>query len=207
MTQQVSLFDEADRSGALPSLGVPGSKSTLSKAQKLFNKLIDKIGSQRKLLQQWRDFVPIYQQRLATELVPLHERLREGRIAMVSLLDQAMDNKTLGKTHRAKVRDILLAQLTELLGEDQDAELVRLYDKYSEVSFADAQRDDMDFAEAMASRLFGVELDAEHRASSPEELVQRIVESMQAQQADTPPEEPPEQSQEESEGGGTGGDA
>lgn len=178
--KQASLFDDADRSSALPALGVPGSKPTLSKAQKLFNKLIDRIASQRRLLQEWRDFVPVYQRRFVAEIAPLNDRLRQGRIAMVELLDRAMDHKALGKTHRAKVRDILLGQLAELLAESEDPALVRLYDKYSEVSFADEKEADLDFARAMAGEVFGVDPDARQSATTQEELTQRIAEQMEA---------------------------
>ena len=76
--KQASLFDDADGGTALPTLGVPGSKPALSKTQKLFNKLIDRIASRRRLLQEWRDFVPVYQQRFVAEIAPLNDRLRQG---------------------------------------------------------------------------------------------------------------------------------
>lgn len=176
--KQGSLFDDAG--SALPALGVPGSKPTLSKAQKRFNQLVDRIAAQRRLLQQWREFVPVYQQRFVTEIAPLDNRLREGRIAMVELLDRAMDHKALGKTHRAKVRDILLGQLTELLAGSEEPALVRLYDKYSEVSFSEEKEADLDFARAMAGEVFGIELDERQSATTPEELAQRITEQLEA---------------------------
>lgn len=108
MMKQTSLFDDTHGGTALRGVGVPGSRSTLSKAQKLFNKLIARIESQRQLLRQWRDYVPVYQQRFADELIPLQQRLRERRIEMVALLDKAMSGKALAKTHRAKVCDLLL---------------------------------------------------------------------------------------------------
>lgn len=184
MMKQTSLFDDLDGGTALRSVGVPGSRGMLSKAQKLFNKLIARIESQRQLLRQWRDYVPVYQQRFASELIPLQQRLRERRIEMVALLDKAMSGKSLGKTHRAKVCDLMLGQLTELLNEAPDVELERLYDKYSDVSFGDARQDDMAFAHEMASRLFGVELDADDGACSPEDLARRIADKAQAAAAE-----------------------
>ncbi|MDP1648298.1 MAG: J domain-containing protein [Rubrivivax sp.] len=188
--KQASLFDDKQAGTSLPLVGVPGSRTALSPAQKLFNKLIERIGTQRQLLQQWRDFVPQYQQRYAADVAPLQGRLREKRVAMVRLLDQAMGHKSLGKSQRAKVADILLGQVSELLADGPDDELVRLHDKYSDVSFEEAQREDLDLAQAMAGSIFGVDLGDDHGATTAEELAQRIAEKVraakQAEQAQPP---------------------
>ena len=189
--KQPSLFDDQDADLKLPVVGVPGSRSALSPAQKLFNKLIDRIGTQRQLLQQWRDVASQYQQRYASDMAPLQGRLREKRLAMVQLLDQAAGHKALGKSQRAKVIDILLDLVSDLLLEDHDDELVRLHDKYSEVSFAQTQQEDLDLAHAMAGSIFGVDLGDDHGARTPEELAERIAEKVhaarQAEQARPPP--------------------
>ena len=178
--KQPSLFEDKEAGASLPVLGVPGSRTALSPAQKLFNKLIDRIGTQRQLLQQWRDFVPQYQQRFAADVAPLQRRLREKRVAMARLLDQAMGDRALGKSQRAKVADILLGQVSELLADGHDDELVRLYDKYSDVTFEQAQREDLDLAQAMAGSIFGVDLEDDHGATTAEELAQRIAEKVHA---------------------------
>jgi hypothetical protein len=181
--KQPSLFDDAGNGAVQPALGVPGSRPALGKAQKRFNQLIDKIASQRGLLQRWHDFVPTFQQRHAAEIAPLDERLRNGRIAMVGLLDGVIDHKALSKLQRAKVHDLLLGQLAELLGEAPDADLVRLYDKHSGVSYEDARQEDMAFTQAVAREVFGVDLEDADAAASPDDLARRIAEEMQAAQA------------------------
>lgn len=100
MMKQGALFDDLDGGTTLRTVGVPGTRSALSKAQKLFNKLIARIEWQRQLLRQWRDYVPIHRQRVAVEFAPLQQRLRDRRIEMVALLDEAMNGKALGKRHR-----------------------------------------------------------------------------------------------------------
>lgn len=193
--RQPSLFaDDKDIQAGLPVVGVVGSKRALTPAQKLFNKLIARIGEQRQRLQQWRDFVPQYQQRHAADVEPLQRRLRQGRIAMVRLLDRAMADKALGKTHRAKVRDLLLGQVSMLLADEPDDELVRLHDKYADLSFEESQQEDLDLAQAMATEIFGVDLGDDHGASTPDELAQRLAEKLhdaqqaeQAQRAQVPP--------------------
>ena len=177
--KQASLFDDQQAGITLPVLGVPGSRAALSPAQKLFNKLIDRIAAQRQALQQWRDLVSRYQQRVATELAPVQGRLREKRLAMVRLLDEAAGHKSLSKSQRAKVADLLL--------EGHDDELVRVHDRYSEVSFEESQREDLDLAHAMAGSIFGVDLGDDHGARTPEELAQSIADKVNAaRQAEAP---------------------
>ena len=181
---QPSLFDDdALPASAVPVLGVPGSAAALTKAQKQFNKLIAKIAAQRELLRQWEAFVPVFQRRLAADIEPMNQELRGQRIAMAKLLDRAMDHKAMGKTHRAKVQDILLGQLSMLLNEVDDPALVAMYDRHSETSFADVQREEMDMVASLAGHVFGVDVADDHGASSAEELARLIGEQMQAEQA------------------------
>lgn len=182
MTQR-TLFDDADNAAVQPAPGVPGRRSATGKVHKRFNQLTDRIASQRALLQRWLDFVPVFQRRHATEMAPLHERLRAGRLAMVGLLDAAIDDKALTKAQRAKVHDILLGQLSELLADAPDDELVRLYDKHSDLSYEDARQEDMAFTQAVAREVFGVNLDDAHDAATPEELARRIADELQAAHA------------------------
>ena len=52
-------------------------KTALSQAQKKFNSLTKKIDAQKKLLQEWQDAVPQYQQRVSGEV---HLLLRPGAL-------------------------------------------------------------------------------------------------------------------------------
>lgn len=173
-------------------LGIPGSSPKLTKAQKQFNKLVARIAAQRLELAQWQAYVPVYQHRYVAEHEPLMTSLREARVAMVVMLDKAIDSKALSKLQRAKASDILLTHLRELPGLAEDAELVRLHDKYSDVRVEDIQRDEMEFARAMASETFGVDLDPNAEAMTPEALAQLIAERMQAAPAGQSP--PPRKS-------------
>lgn len=188
-TTQASLFDdEGGPTGITAALVVSRNAAPLTKEQKQFNKLIARIDATRRELAQWQAYLPAYQQRVAAEIVPLNALLREKRIALVMLLDQAMDGKVLTKGQKVKVADLLVGQLSDLLAEVQEAELVRLYDKYSAVSFEDEQQDNLEFMRAFASDAFGVELGADTAASTPEELARLIGEKMHAGVAGAAPQ-------------------
>jgi hypothetical protein len=125
--------DDPPRGGGSPvALGIPGRAAELSRQQKRFRKLIADIDAARALLANWRAFVPVYEQRFAAEIEPMRSQLRERQVAMVELLDRAMDRDDLSKRQRAKVRDILAAMLPQLTAEIGTAELERLRDKYGE---------------------------------------------------------------------------
>ena len=178
MKQQSLLDDDSSEpKRTLTTLGVIGSGPTLNKEQRQFNKLIASIEATRRELAQWQAFIPVYQQRWAAEIAPITARLREKRIAMVMLLDRAMDGKSLNKRQKVKVADILLRDLSDLLAENQEAELVLLYDKYSAVNFEETQRDEIDFMRAVAADTFGIELDDSVQVSTPEELASLLDEN------------------------------
>ena len=169
---------EPGRSSVVSALGIQGESGPLSSAQKQFKKLVSKIEAARQELSQWLAFVPTYQRRYSVEMVPILSRLREKRIAMARLFDQSINGKSLGKRQKAKAVDILIDRVSELLDEAHDAELVELFDRHSEVSFAEKQRDEMALLEAIASDAFGVDLDHETAADSPEELARRVHETL-----------------------------
>ena len=188
--QQTSLFDDAltAASGStVPVLGVIGSITVLTKAQKQFNKLVERLTLQRQELARWQTYLQTYHQQFADHYQPLVARLRDKRIAMVRLLDRTMNGKALGKRERAKVRDILSHLLSQLLAEFEDAELVRLYDKYADVSFGEERQDHMDFMRTLASEGFGVDVEAYEGGESPEELMDWLDEQIRSAHPEPPP--------------------
>jgi hypothetical protein len=185
--QQNTLFDDEPAAlgrSAVPVLGVAGSNATLTKAQKRFNQLIERLKSQREELARWQAFRQYYQQQLADEYQPLATRLREKRIAMVELLDQAMDGKALGKRERDKARYILGQLLAGLLAQAQDAKLVRLHDKYADVAFGAAQQDRLAILRNLASETFGIDVDAYEGGESPADLEDWLDEQIRASRPD-----------------------
>jgi hypothetical protein len=180
-----SLFDDrrGDGNGALTPVGVAGNPSRLTKAQKQFNSLISRIAEQRRELAQWQAFVPVYRQVVAGSIEPLNARLRERRIALVMLLDRAVAGDELTRREQAKAREILLGQLSRLLAEAPDAELVQIHDAYSDVSFQDAQAQDMALMRAVAVDAFDVEFGDEDEANNLEELAELIGDRLRTAQA------------------------
>ncbi len=187
--KQRSLFDDdvseaPSLSAALVVTGPAAQK--LNKKQKRFNQLIALIEAARHELAQWQAFAPRYDRRVISDFIPLQAKLREKRVAIVNLLDKAMTGNELNKKQKAKVADILTGQLAELLEAQRDPQLEALYDKYSDLSFDEVQQESMEIANALAGDLFGIDLDDDEKAATPEALAQRIAEKLHAN-LDAPP--------------------
>lgn len=187
--------------GVFPVRGEAVVGAPSSKAQKQFNKLIERMASQRNEIRLWQAYKLVYQQKLAGEYEPLASRLREKRIAIVQILDRAMDNASLAKRERKKVRGILDHMLSELLAEAEDPELVRIYDKYADVSFGDARRVRVQVLKAMASEEYGIDVDAYSGEESPEDLTDWLREQVRAAQGDPAPTKPTKAAKLNAEGG------
>lgn len=168
--KQESLFENDDAARRVPAIGVPGSARTLSKTQKRFNQLVERLSGQRDEIARWKTYRDAHQRRIAGEWQPLLQRYRSRRVAMVVLLDATLDGRGLGKRQREKVHDILLGILQDLLVEWEEPELVRLYDKHAPSTFEDAKDEQLDVMRMAASEAFGVDLDEVDGVESPEDL-------------------------------------
>jgi hypothetical protein len=80
---------------------------------------------------------------------------------------------------------VLMNLVTGLLQDGNDESLAALRDKYSDVSDEQWRRSEMDLTEALLNDVFGLEVDADHGATSAEELLQHAQRKMQ-ERADRP---------------------
>jgi hypothetical protein len=167
-------------------------QATLSKAQKTFNKLIEKIGKQRKALAAWQTTIPLYQQKYDSEFRPLERIFNQRRRELVQVFDQAYADKSLSKTDRAKISEMICAIAAELIAENDDEALKQIYNRYSNTDF-DAQAEGENKAikymmESMLGIDLGDELDFTSRENMfsgvGEQLKRKLVEEEQKQQAD-----------------------
>lgn len=172
------------RTGALVRIDTSEAASALSKEQKAFNRWTKKIEQQRQLLQRWQTLLPVYQTRLATELAPLEQAFDERRADMARLLDRACESPGLTKTEKSKLPAFICSLLLDVMEGLDDPDLVALYDKHSDVSFEETQRQATEQARAMAEQLFGLDLGEGEPLDTPEALMRRVEEKLQQQQAE-----------------------
>jgi hypothetical protein len=178
-----SLFDDGlDKDFGL--VEVLARTKPITKAQQHFQRLVARIELKREQLKQWQAYALRYNQRLAGEMEPLRNQLRTGQRQMAALIDellsQPMPARRLGRVQRAKLRQVLMNLVTGLLQDGNDESLAALRDKYSDVSDEQWRRSEMDLTEALLTDVFGLEVDADHGATSAEELLQHAQRKMQA---------------------------
>ena len=160
----------------------------LNKEHQQFNKLLKDIETLRASLGQWRDLVPVLQNRVTTELEPLITRLRERRVELVMVLSRAVDGHELSKRQKSKAIEIMLWHLAEILEDHPDEELIALYDQYAKTSFEEEQLAEADILRDMASEVFGLDLDEDDAAGNlnADDLAHLIAQKLDAQErADT----------------------
>src|SRR5690606_32272244 len=108
---------------------------TLSKAQKAYNKLIDKIGKQRKTLADWQATIPLFQKKMESKYRPVSMLYNQCRRELVHALDQAYANKGLSKNDRVLISDFICSVAAEILTEQDDVELKAIYNRHSNFNF------------------------------------------------------------------------
>lgn len=155
------------------------SATSLSRAQKLFNKLIKKIDMQRQQLRAWQTTIPLYQQKHASEYAPLMETFNQHRTRMVYLFDRAYHDKIFSKTDREKLADLISNIAGELLTGNGDPELKSIFNKYNEADF-DTQGEEVKAdVKAMLEQMFGMEIDGEIDPNDPEAMLRLMAEKAQ----------------------------
>lgn len=163
-SRQPSLSDEespAARCGGLTVAEVLEQTKPQTRQQATFQRLIRQIGERRASITLWHDYRARYNQRLAKELHPLHDKLRKRKILMAQLLDRHFDTPGAirGKKQRENLGTMIFELCSDLLQNGQDDLLIALHDKHADLSFEESQA----FAQAasieMIGQMFGVMLD------------------------------------------------
>jgi hypothetical protein len=114
-------------------------KSTIkSKVRAQFNALVSKLEAERKRLAAWHETMPKMRARADAELMPLGDRYVACQREIIKLFDAAYKSKKLTKREREKVSDLICNLSMELLDDDEDKELIEIYERHSgEAELAD----------------------------------------------------------------------
>ncbi len=165
----------------LVRVAVLAGQSSLSKAQKSFNGLVKKIERQRDLLLQWQAADLICQQKIHQDLRPAKRVMDAQAAATVRALDQALgpfaDTKSLTKSERKVVAQIICELAGDLVIASGDEALKAIYDKHSQHSFDAQSAADAAGLKNVMQDVFGLDLGGEgdgDGAASPADLFDKI---------------------------------
>jgi hypothetical protein len=152
----------------------PTTTGPMSRARKQFNTLIKKLEAMRLRLAAWKEAMPAIMRQAEQEFQPLAQAYSVHQRALVLLLDQMFQHKSMGKKDRAKLADLICSMALELLADDDDAELKDIYNRHSGGDFdAEADQDDAEF-KGMMENILGVQMDADVDLRSPEAMLEAL---------------------------------
>lgn len=111
---------------------------------------------------------------MTSELEPPRNHLLRARGDFARLLDAAYRQPGMvrGKRMRATLRAAIVGIIEDLLAQQPDAELTALYDQYSDLPHAELNAMNIALAEDMIENMFGFRMEADHGATSMEELLE-----------------------------------
>ena len=166
------------------SIATHADQASLSKGQKAFNALIKQIEKKRARLAAWESAMPLYHQKYLSDWVPLIEASVDLRTKLVVCLDGAYDQKGFTKTERRTMADVITELAGELVAARDDAEMKRLYNRYSQSDYDREEAANLKGVQDMLEDVLGVELGDEMDLNSPDEFFARAEEKIQARQAE-----------------------
>ena len=116
-------------------IGTDTGQTGLSKLQKEFNRLTDKIEKVNIDLRGLQEVAQYIQQRMQADYWPLVRQYIHLRADLVRLLDRAHDRSEYTKTERKKLTDLIRTITFELISEHGIDSLKPIYDRYSAQDF------------------------------------------------------------------------
>jgi len=147
--------------------------SSLSSAQKTFNRLSKKIAKQREQLGTWKTTIPLYQEKYVREYEPLLHSFDEQRVQLVHIFDRLYGDKTFGKTDRTKLQHICTMAIDLLDSGDYD-DLKEIYNRHSGSDYDAEEEQDNQEIKSMMESMLGVELGDDIDMRAPDELFDHV---------------------------------
>ncbi|CAB3629916.1 molecular chaperone DnaJ [Achromobacter pestifer] len=165
----------------------------LESPRQLCERLQARLETERARLQQWQAIEADYQRKYADGLSPLEKKLHELRMKLVLCFDHAHKNMGLSKSEREFVSELVVEFSEELLQLDAKGELPAgcdagrlrtLYKKHGGSDYDTDVADETDDAKAELADALGLDPDADLTAFSPTELLQRIQDQYEDNEAE-----------------------
>jgi len=166
----------------IPTAGL--DKTSLSKAQKEFNRLTKKISALETELNEFRAAATHIRQRIQSEYVPLLSDYNKHRVNLVRVFDRAHDRPETTRTEQKKLVDLIVSMANELISQHGMNELKPIFDKYETRGFdmMDAEADGQvldEMKERMTAR-YGIDFDENVDVSTQAKFRTYVEEQMQA---------------------------
>ncbi|AEI48213.1 J domain-containing protein [Runella slithyformis] len=120
------------------------AKAEQNKAQKEFNRLVQKIETLGKTISDYRAALTDIQQRAATELEPLRQQYFAQRAQLLNRFDRAFDSSFYKKNEKKKLAYLIQDIAFELISAAGMEELKPIFDKYNQEGGYDAVKENVE---------------------------------------------------------------
>jgi hypothetical protein len=151
---------------------------TLSKGQQTFNKLVKQIEASRESLARWQAFQLTFEQKVASEHLPILKNLWRLQAKMVHAFDAALGRGGLTKTERRTLQDIVCQMAEYLIVDTDDEEIKAIYNKYSGSDFDAEEAEAVDSMKAAVEEMYGVDAADLADLNSPEDILAHLQEQL-----------------------------
>ena len=131
--------------------------ATLSKSQKAFNDLIERIRKQRDRLVAWEVATAQYQKKYAADLVPALSTLTDLQRELVRTLDRWSCEPQMNKTDLRLIDEMIVDLAGPLLLERDDPELKAIFNSHSDTDFDEVEAVLDEEMKSIVEDVFGIE--------------------------------------------------
>ena len=166
------------------SITAQQGQAPLSAPQKKFNKLVQSIDEQRKLLASWQAASALFDQRYARELDPLAKQLDDTKAELVQFLDGAYAQKGLTKTDRKHLAELICDLAQGLMRGPRREAMKEIHDRYSDTDFDTIVKEAEQRVKSDVAGSFGMDLPDEAEEASLDDFMRMVQEKLEAQQAE-----------------------
>lgn len=140
--------------------------------------MIGQIEKRRDEWKLWQDVAPKYQQVRQEKMQPIIENLDLLKIAMLKLLDGSYTQKIFTKKDRAKLDEIILDLANSLLAKQKNPEIQEIFDRHSEIDYAEQEQYEQEMAKEMLADMFGVEVEGDVDLRNPRAMLEKMMREM-----------------------------
>ncbi len=167
----------------------PQASKPLSDLQKRFNKRVEEVEKMKVKVTKAKEQLELVKSLLASEVMPMEKSCFSKEVEVMKRLDYWCENaKGFKKSEIEQMTEWILRESDKLIAQGAE-ELIPIYDKYNDITYAEEQEFEANALKDMIRReskeQFGVEFDLEDvDFNSPEELIRAIMGQLEEKEGD-----------------------
>lgn len=161
------------------------TKVSLSRNQKLFNSRSKKVQKLKAEFEELKEAIEQIKVEYHASIVPANEQIADVKTQIVYVFDTAYQQKFFRKKEKEKLASLIIDNAINLIDNHGKEELIPIYEKYSDMSYAEKQELGNAIGKDMLSGIFksmtgvDIDLDGIDNPDDMEEIAKRVAASME----------------------------